>query len=148
MSPFTEFALRLDAGIPIITTTAVLDIANADDLRVALLSATALGYATIVVDLSDNEFCDSAAMRELERAHYRAIGEGGEVRLVVPGARLQRLFDVAGLGHVIRLYRTMTAALAELPAIAIVPPDPAVPADPGSSGDVPTDTANGSESAA
>ena len=63
-------------------------------------------------------------MRELERAHYRAIGEGGEVRLVVPGQRLLRLFDVAGLDRVMRIYRAMTAALAELPATAIVPAEP------------------------
>jgi anti-anti-sigma factor len=129
MSAFAEFALHVVAGIPVITAPAVIDIANADDLRVALLSATALGYATVVVDLSGTDLCDSAAMRELERGHSRAEGEGGELRLVVPpGGRLPRLFDIRGLNRIMQLYPTMTAALADVPAIAIQSAGPERPA--------------------
>ncbi len=125
MSAFAEFSLHVTAGIPVITTPAVVDIANADGLRVALLSATALGYATVVVDLSGTDLCDSAAMRELERGDFRAAGEGGELRLVVsPGGRLMRVVDIVGLGSVMRVYPTLAAALAEVPAIAIQPPGP------------------------
>ena len=132
--------MHIVAGIPVITTAPMIDITNADDLRVALLSATALGYATVIIDLSATDFCDSAAMRELERAHNRAQGEGGEIRLVIPGGRLLRLLDVAGLRRVIKVYPTLGAALEELPAVAIqpagagctaeAPAEPAEPAEP------------------
>ncbi len=115
------FALHVAAGIPVVTTPAVIELANADDLRVALLSVTAMGYATLMFDLSGTDLCDSAAMRELERGCQRAAGEGGELCLVVPGARLLRHFDITGLRRALRIYLTLTAALAEFPAIAIQP---------------------------
>ena len=137
MSPSNEFALHIVAGIPVITMPAEIDIKNADDLRVTLLSAAALGYATVVADLSATDFCDSAAMRELERGQNRAVAEGGEVRLVAPGERLLRLFDITGLRRSIRVYPTLAAALAEVPAIAIQP------AGSGYSAEPPADSSNG-----
>jgi len=99
MSPSNEFALHIVAGIPVITMPAEIDIKNADDLRVTLLSAAALGYATVVADLSATDFCDSAAMRELECGQNRAVAEGGEVRLVAPGERRHRNDHRSGARH-------------------------------------------------
>lgn len=116
-----EFPVCVAAGMPVVTTPRCLDIANADGLRVALLGAAAMGYATVVVDLSKTDLCDSSALRELERAQLRARAEGGELRLVAPGARLRRIFDLVGMHKAFRMYPALADALAELPAIAILP---------------------------
>jgi len=113
------------SGIPVVTTPAAIDISNVDELRVALLSATAAGYATIVADMSATGFCDSAAFRELERAHQRAVAEGGEIRLVISNAQLLRPFEVTGSRIPMRTFPALAAALADVPPLAIQPPGPA-----------------------
>jgi anti-sigma B factor antagonist len=117
-----EFPVRVVAGMPVVTAPRCVDIANADDLGVALLGAAAMGYATVVVDLSNTELCDSSALRELERGQLRARAEGGELRLVTPAARLRRVFELVGMHTAFRMYPTLTDALDELPVIAIVAP--------------------------
>jgi anti-anti-sigma factor len=98
-----ESARREDA-------VSAIDASNADSLRAALMSAAGQEKATRVVDLSDTDICDSAALRELERAHQRARAEGGELRLVVSGRRLMRILQITGLNLTIPLYPTLTGA--------------------------------------
>jgi hypothetical protein len=46
-------------GLQVITSTAEIDIANAGELRAALLAAAKRGDASVVVDMSGTAFCDS-----------------------------------------------------------------------------------------
>ena len=124
MRPFAGISVHLASGIPVVKTPGAIDISNADELRAALLAAAAHGYATVVADLSGTDLCDSAAFRELERAHLRARAEGGELRLVVSRARLLRVFEITGMEHVGRVYSTVAAALAGPPAMAVAPDAP------------------------
>jgi anti-anti-sigma regulatory factor len=85
---------------------------NAGDLRAALLAAAEQGNPTLVVDLSETEFCDLTSFGELERAHQRAIAQGGELRLVLPGSG--QVLEITGSDQGIRVYPTVIAALAVL----------------------------------
>jgi anti-anti-sigma factor len=115
------FPLTTISGLPVVSGPAEIDIANAGELRVALQAAAAQGHATVVVDLSETAFCDTAGLQVLVLAHRRAAAEGGGLRLVVRAATLLRLFSLTGVDHVIPNFSTVDEALSEPPAVAIRP---------------------------
>jgi len=121
MSAPAGFPVATISGLPVVSGPAEIDITNAGQLRAALLAATGEGHATIVVDLSETAFCDTAGLQVLVLAHRRALAEGGELRLVVRAATLLRLFSLTGVDHVIPSFADLDQALSELPAIAIRP---------------------------
>ncbi|MGA8454745.1 MAG: STAS domain-containing protein [Streptosporangiaceae bacterium] len=115
------FPVATISGLPVVSGPAEIDIANAGQLRAALLAAAAQGHATIVVDLTETSFCDTSGLQVLVLAHRRAAAEGGELRLVVRSATLLRLFSLTGVDHVIPNFTTLDQAVSELPAVAIRP---------------------------
>ena len=115
------FPVATISGLPVVSGPAEIDIANAGQLRAALLAAAAQGHATIVVDLTETSFCDTSGLQVLVLAHRRAAAEGGELRLVVRSGTLLRLFSVTGVDHVIPNFTTLDQATSELPAVAIRP---------------------------
>ena len=121
MSAPAEFSVATISGLPVVSGPAEIDISNAGQLRAALLAAAGQGHVTIVVDLSETAFCDTAGLQVLVLAHRRAAAEGGELRLVVRAATLLRLFSLTGVDHVIPSFATLDQAISELPAIAIRP---------------------------
>lgn len=115
------FRVTKISGMPVVRAPAEIDIANAGQLRAALLESAGQGHATIVVDLSETGFCDTAGLQVLVLGHRRATAEGGELRLVVQAASLMRLFSLTGVDSVIPIFATLDEAIHELPAIAIRP---------------------------
>jgi anti-sigma B factor antagonist len=115
------FPVTTISGLPVVSGPAEIDIANAGELRTALQVAAAQGHVTVVVDLSETAFCDTAGLQVLVLAHRRAAAEGGELRMVVRAATLLRLFSLTGVDHVIPNFPTLDEALSELPAIAVQP---------------------------
>jgi anti-sigma B factor antagonist len=130
MSGPAGFSVSMISGIPVVRAPAEIDIGNAGQLRAALLAAAGDGHASLVVDLSETAFCDTAGLQVLVLGHRRAVAEGGEFRLVVQAAPLLRLFSLTGVDCVIPTYATLDEALSALPAIAIRPPRAAAAAAP------------------
>lgn len=125
------YPFQMVGGVPVVSTPAEIDATTADELRAILLEWQSRGHATIVVNMTSTQYCDSAGLRELVWAHKRAVSDGGGLRLVTPaeGAML-RTFTIAGLDGVIPRFATLRQALAELPAVAVRPlrrpaPEPA-----------------------
>jgi anti-anti-sigma factor len=129
MSAPAGFTTQTVSGVPVVGTPPELDIGNAGELRAALMSAVAGGHATVVADLSETSFCDSAALQVLVRVHKRAVAEGGELRLVMRAVSLLRLFAITGVGRVIPNFATRDEALRQLPAISIRPQRPNLAAE-------------------
>jgi anti-sigma B factor antagonist len=120
--PATEYLCQMSGGVPVVTAPAEIDTTTASELRAILSEWQSRGHATVVVDLTGTRFCDSAGLRELARAHKRAVADGGGLRLVTPadGAFL-RIFTIIGLDGIIPHFATLQQALAEVPAAAIRP---------------------------
>jgi len=113
--PDISFSVTQRDGIVVVTTPDEIDIGNAWQLREALVSAAALALPVIVVDMTDTEYCDSTGLNVLVRGGKRATDDGGELRLVVGGAALQRILDVTGVGSMFRVYDSLDRALKGTP---------------------------------
>jgi anti-sigma B factor antagonist len=119
----SKFPVRRESGVAVVAAPEEIDITNAGRLRTALVRACSNGDRTIVVDLSGTHFCDSAALNVLVRAHQRGEEQGREVRLVVPGPDILRIFAVTGINQVIPIFASMDEAIA--PGLERVPAPPA-----------------------
>jgi anti-sigma B factor antagonist len=123
--PEPSFPVELVDGVPVVAAPGEIDITNAAGLRAALLQAAARGNGTLVVDMSRTQFCDSAALNVLVRAHKRAQAEGGEVLLVIAAVTVLRIFAVTGINHLIPHFPSLEEALAQTPAGSGPPASPA-----------------------
>jgi anti-sigma B factor antagonist len=111
-----KFPSKLVGGIPVLAAPEEIDITNAAGLRIALLDSAKQGHGTFVVDLSRTVFCDTSGLHVLVLAHKRALAEGGEVRLVVPGGDVLRIFAITGIDRVIPQFGSLDEAIAGRPA--------------------------------
>jgi anti-sigma B factor antagonist len=113
----TEYHLQVVGGVPVVTAPAEIDTTTAGQLRAILVECHTHGHATVVVDMTATQFCDSAGLRELVRAHKRAMAEGREVRLVLPAdGAVPRVFTVTGLDRLIPHFAALEQTLAQVPA--------------------------------
>jgi anti-sigma B factor antagonist len=110
--PDASFPVEMVSGVPVVVTPEEIDITNAAGLRAALLEAARHGPGGFVVDMSRTQFCDTAGIHALVLAHKRAGPESGEVRLVITGAAVLRIFAITGLDDVIPHFATLEEALA------------------------------------
>jgi anti-sigma B factor antagonist len=112
------FPVDVTDGVAVVAAPQEIDVTNAEDLRSALLKAAANGNGTLVVDMSRTQFCDSSGLHTLIAAHKRAAAEGGEVRLVMTGAAVLRLFALTGMDRVIPNFPSLGEALTQTGASA------------------------------
>jgi anti-sigma B factor antagonist len=109
--PETSFPVELIEGVPVVTAPEEVDLANAALLQKALAEAAGPGQVLVVVDMSRTRFCDSAGLNALVAADRRARAEGGEVRLVVTGESVIRIFELTGVDRVVPVYASLEEAL-------------------------------------
>jgi anti-sigma B factor antagonist len=128
--PEVSFLVEMVGGVPVVAAPEEIDITNAGGLRAALLQAAAQGNGTLVVDMSRTQFCDSAGLSVLVRAHKRALADGGELLLVICGPAVLRIFAVTGIDRLIPSFPSLGQALAQLTAVADSPGLPAAPTPP------------------
>jgi anti-sigma B factor antagonist len=128
--PEASFPVELAGGVPVVAAPEEIDITNAAGLRAALLQAAGPGNQTLVVDMSRTQFCDSAGLNVLVRAHQRAQAGGGELQLVIRGAAVLRIFAVTGIDGLIPTFASLRQALAHTAAVADPPGPPAAPTNP------------------
>ena len=113
----TTYPFEMAGGVPVVTAPAEIDTTTARQLRAILFEWHTRGHATVVVDMTGTQFCDSAGLRELVRAHKRARAEGGELRLILPpDGAARRAFTFTGLDRLIPHFTALEQALAQVPA--------------------------------
>ena len=108
-----SFPVDMLEGVPVVTAPEEIDIMNAQALRSALVKAAANGSGTLVVDMTQTQFCDSSGLHALIAAHRRAEAEGREVLLVIPGTAILRVFALTGMDRVIPSFTSLAEALAQ-----------------------------------
>src|SRR5215475_3334478 len=95
----------------VVSAPAEIDARNAGDVLACLLSVIGEGPATLIVDLTATEFCDSAGLNSLVRAFRRAGASGIEMRLAVCGPAVRRILEVTGADQLIGIYPSAPASL-------------------------------------
>jgi anti-sigma B factor antagonist len=119
---YIEFSVQMVDGVPVVRAPAEIDVTSAGQLRATLAQRAARRPAALIVDLTSTEFCDSAGLTVLVRAHKQALAEGGELRLVLPAdGSVVRIFTLTGLDSVIPHFASLEQALTRLPATATLP---------------------------
>jgi anti-sigma B factor antagonist len=112
-------------GVPVVTAPTEIDITTAGQLRGMLAGWAARGHTTVVVDLTGTQFCDSAGLTVLVRAHKQALAEGGQLRVVLPASgTVPRIFTVTGLDQLIPHFTGLEQALAQVPDGRVRPRGP------------------------
>ena len=106
-----------------------IDVSNAGYVGEQLRSAITPGASAVVADLTATTFCDSFAVLHLMLAHDKAVANNVELLLVVPAGAVLRLLDLVGARRILRIYPTVTAALA---ATAVQARDPVPASEPDS----------------
>jgi anti-sigma B factor antagonist len=118
-----EYPIEMVNGVPVVTAPEEIDISNADGLDAVLREAAADGHAMFVVDLTRTQFCDSAGLGALARAHNRARANRGELRLVKPtSASVLHVLAITGIDQVIPNFPSLYEAVEPAPATAPRPP--------------------------
>ena len=107
-----RFLTALISGVPVVAAPEEVDMANAQELELALLEAAPTGPGTLVADMTLTRFCDSSGIRTLLAAHQRAQADGGELLLVVADAAVLRVFTIIGVDRLIPNFTSLEQALA------------------------------------
>lgn len=80
-----------------------LDLLGAPMLEEEIAKAEADKPVTMVLDLRDLQFVDSAGLRVILAAHERSRREGKEFALTHGSEQVQRLFTIAGVSEHLRI---------------------------------------------
>jgi anti-sigma B factor antagonist len=116
-------------GVAVVSAPAELDTTTAEQLRTVLIDAGSHEHATVVVDMTRTQFCDSSGLSVLVRAHRRAVAEGGELRLVLPAdGPVARVVTLTGLHRLFPCFGSLDQALTPGPTAATLPVHPRSPA--------------------
>jgi anti-sigma B factor antagonist len=116
--PEDDFPVEVVGGVPVVAAPEEIDITNAEALRSALLTAAAGGPGTLVVDMTQTQFCDSSGLHTLLAAHKQAGAEGRQVVLVIPSTAVLRVFAITGVDRMIPNFTSLAEALAQTAATA------------------------------
>jgi anti-sigma B factor antagonist len=98
-------------GTVVVSLAGELDLYNAEEVRSALLDASAGEPVLLVVDLEEVTFIDSTALGVLIEARSRMADRRG-FRLAAPGLETRRALEISGLDRHFYVHETVAEALA------------------------------------
>ena len=96
----------------VLTARGELDVATVPAFRAQLLPLVQASTPSVVVDLSDVHFIDSAGLRVIVDALTNARRRDGDLRLACPDASLRRTFEITGLDQVLAIHTSVEEATA------------------------------------
>jgi anti-sigma B factor antagonist len=112
-----SYPIEMLNGVPVVAAPEEIDVTNVGWLRSVLLQAADRGHGRFVVDMTRTQFCASAGVVVLVRAHKRAQAEGGELRLVIPtSGAVRRIFELTSVDQIIPNFAGLDEALEPAPA--------------------------------
>jgi len=102
-------------GVPVLSVHGELDIGTAPRLCARIDAARRRWIRSLVLDLSDTDFCDSTGLRALAGAERELAAQRARMVVVVPAnGAVARLFDVSGAYELLEVRRTRAEALAAM----------------------------------
>ncbi|MER6979279.1 STAS domain-containing protein [Streptomyces carpinensis] len=106
-------ASHWENGWAVMEIRGVLDTTTAQELRdfVAAVTAKHKNPLNLIADLSELTYTDSDALHPLMSARALLDEDGGELRLVCPEGRVERILEASGLAEILPIYPSLEAAL-------------------------------------
>jgi anti-anti-sigma factor len=105
---------RLD-DVPVARPRGDIDVANANQLRDELSDCLAHGGDSLVLDLSDTRYVDSAGLDMLFRLNERLRERRVQLLLVIPpGSQLARLVEIVALPRAVTVLPSLDEAMRAL----------------------------------
>jgi anti-anti-sigma factor len=106
-------AVRHSGHSAIFTPAGELDHHTAELLREPMEHSVDDGFARLVVDCSQLQFCDSTGLNVLLGARLKAAAAGGGVHLTGLLPTVSRVFEITGADAVFSVHGTLGEALTE-----------------------------------
>ncbi len=106
--------IRHSPDVAVLVLHGQADLHTAPELREQLHGVIDDGAFHVVVDLTDATFVDSMTLGVLLGGVKRLRPQGGQLRVVVNGPGLRRIFEVTLLDRVFSLFSTRAEALERL----------------------------------
>jgi anti-sigma B factor antagonist len=78
-----------------------IDLLTAASLVEAAAEPLGTSPATLVLDLSEVTFCDSAGVAALVKIYHRATGQGTDLRVQGAGQMVRHVLEISGVDRVI-----------------------------------------------
>jgi anti-sigma B factor antagonist len=98
-------------GWTVVEVTGDLDLATAPALRQEVIALVGDGRRRIVLDLTGTEFLDSLGLGLVVAIAKRVRVNGGELAIVCPEPRLQRVFRIVDLDRILPLHESVAEVL-------------------------------------
>jgi anti-sigma B factor antagonist len=105
-------ATHLVSAYAVVEVGGEVDVYTAPRLKERLNEVVGSGQSDIVVDLSRVDFLDSTGLGVLVGVHRRLQRTDGSLALVCPHDRLLKIFRIAGLDTIFRIYGSVAEATA------------------------------------
>lgn len=114
LDEFRAVVASLTRELAVVSVSGELDLHTAPRVRTGIEEAGAVGADTVIVDLSETSFIDSAALGVLVQETKRLEGRGHSLVLVTSDPRTMRVVELSGLSGVLRTYATLQDAISGL----------------------------------
>jgi anti-anti-sigma factor len=101
-------------GIAVVRLTGRLDFTSVTEARDQFASAIADGHPTLIVDLSQVAFVDSAGLGSLIGGMRAARKAGGDLRIANPSEQSRMLLSLTSLDSVLKISPTVEEALRDV----------------------------------
>ena len=96
----------------VVTMPAEIDLGNSAAVGELLSAIVGQSPDVISADMTATEYCDSAGIHAVARAHERAVASDVELRLVIGRSPVARILQLTGLDQVVPVYRDAQQSLA------------------------------------
>jgi len=100
--------------VAVVTIHGSIDPRNLSSLETVLASARGRGFRTVVLDLGDIRYINSAGLAFLVNLSDGMTERGGGLHLANPQPKVKVVFDLMGVSEFFRLYKSVESALSAI----------------------------------
>jgi anti-anti-sigma factor len=107
-------AVQNAPAVAVVTIHGSIDPRNLSSLEAVLTSASGRGFRTVILDLADIRYINSAGLSFLVNLSDGLAERGGGLHLANPQPKVKVVFDLMGVSEFFKLYKSVDSALAAI----------------------------------
>jgi len=110
-------AVQSHPDIAVVTILGSIDPRNLSMLEGVLEAASRRGFRTVILDLAEVRYINSAGLAYLVNLSDALASRGGGLHLANPQPKVKVVFDLMGVSEFFKLYKSVDSALAALTSV-------------------------------